>query len=148
MQIRELMSSNICFIREDSPVSDAVDLMKKNNIGFIPVCDNRNCPVGLITDRDILMRTAAMDDAPLSSISAGQIMTDQVTSIPSDMNIHDAALIFSQKKVRRLPVSENGRLVGVVSLSDLAKKKILLAEVGSIMGAIAKEPSGDSFPLP
>ncbi|MEE0742025.1 MAG: CBS domain-containing protein [Emergencia sp.] len=139
MTIKELMSSNICFVKGDAPVSEAVSLMKKYDIGFIPVCDNKGCLIGLLTDRDILLRGLHNPQFSLEQITASEIMTTQVTSISTDMNIHDAALIFSQKKVHRLPVLENSRLVGVLSLSDLAKKRILLAEVGDIMASMAKD---------
>ena len=65
-------------------------------------------------------------------------MTSEIAYATPDMNIHDAALIFAEKKLRRLPVLENSRLVGILSLSDLSQKKIFLAEVGDIMGSIAK----------
>lgn len=139
MTVKELMSTNICYIKSDAPLSEAVNLMKKYDIGFVPVCDSKGCLVGLLTDRDILLRIPDSAAPSLKQIPAEEVMTRQVAAVSADMNIHDAACVFSQKKVRRLPVLENARLVGVLSLSDLAKKRIFLAEIGEIMSAIAKD---------
>ena len=55
MTVKELMSTNVCFISSDAPVTSAAALMKKNNIGLVPVCDCKGCLLGLITDRDIVL---------------------------------------------------------------------------------------------
>ncbi len=131
------MTTSVCFLKPDASISDAAALMKKNNIGIVPICDNRGCLLGLVTDRDILMRVSTADAAIVELTKISDIMTTNLVTISPEMNVHDAACLFSKKKVHRLPVLENGRLVGMLSLTDLAKKKIFLAEVGDIMGAIA-----------
>ncbi len=138
MTVKELMSANICFVKAEASVSEAAALMKNRGIGCIPVCDNRGCLLGLVTDRDIVTRAFCAENRDLSRVSVTEIMTEDIVSITSEMNIHDAAQVFSEKKVHRLPVLENSRLVGILSLSDLAKKRIFLAEVGDIMGSISK----------
>ncbi len=137
MTVKELMTTSVCFLKPDASISDAAALMKKNNIGIVPICDNRGCLLGLVTDRDILMRVSTADAAIVELTKISDIMTTNLVTISPEMNVHDAACLFSKKKVHRLPVLENGRLVGMLSLTDLAKKKIFLAEVGDIMGAIA-----------
>ncbi|WP_419026339.1 CBS domain-containing protein [Emergencia sp.] len=137
MTVKELMTTSVCFLKPDASISDAAALMKKNNIGIVPICDNRGCLLGLVTDRDILMRVSTADAASVELTKITDIMTTNLVTISPEMNVHDAACLFSKKKVHRLPVLENGRLVGMLSLTDLAKKKIFLAEVGDIMGAIA-----------
>lgn len=137
MTVKELMTTSVCFLKPDASISDAAALMKKNNIGIVPICDNRGCLLGLVTDRDILMRVSTADAASVELTKISDIMTTNLVTISPEMNVHDAACLFSKKKVHRLPVLENGRLVGMLSLTDLAKKKIFLAEVGDIMGAIA-----------
>lgn len=138
MVVKELMSANICFTKPDASVFDAAALMKKYDIGFVPVCDNNGALLGLLTDRDILLKTLRDEKGPDITLSVSDIMTKEVCTVSSDTDIHDAACIFGEKKIRRLAVVENSRLVGVLSLSDLAKKKIFLAEVGDIMGSLAK----------
>lgn len=138
MTVKELMSTNICFVKADADVSDAAALMKKHDIGVVPVCDNKGCLIGLITDRDIVIRALCSEEKEFSHVTAAEIMSEEIAFVTPDMDIHDAARVFSEKKVRRLPVLENSRLVGVLSLSDLAKKRIFLAEVGDIAWAMAK----------
>lgn len=139
MTVKELMTTGICFVKSDATIADAVALMKKYNIGVVPVCDNKGCLLGLITDRDILIRSLSLDQDELDQAKVSRLMTSEVVSVSPEMNIHDAACIFSKRKVHRLPVLENDRLVGMLSLTDLAKKRIFLAEVGDIMGAIASQ---------
>ena len=138
MIVKELMSSRICFANPDATASDAASLMKKYDIGLVPVCDNKGCLLGLVTDRDLVLRSLTDEKREISKIPLSEIMTSEIAYATPDMNIHDAALIFAEKKLRRLPVLENSRLVGILSLSDLSQKKIFLAEVGDIMGSIAK----------
>lgn len=147
MIVKELMSTSVCFVKADGTVSDAVALMKKYDIGFVPVCDNKGCLIGLVTDRDIVIRALTEDSTgkqqssvscPANQIPISHIMTTDLVTVTSDRNVHDAALLFSEKGVRRLPVLENGRLAGVLSLSDLARKRVFLAEIGDIMNSITK----------
>jgi len=138
MTVKELMSANLCFVKAEASVSEAASLMKNRGVGCIPVCDNRGCLLGLITDRDIVTRAFSAENRDFSRIPVTEIMTEDIASVTSEMNVHDAARVFSEKKVHRLPVLENSRLVGILSLSDLAKKRIFLAEVGDIMGSMAK----------
>lgn len=138
MLVKELMSGRICFAKPDATASDAASLMKKYDIGMVPVCDNKGCLLGLVTDRDLVLHTLCGETGNPCEIPLSEIMTTETAYVTPDMNIHDAALVFSDKKLHRLPVLENSRLVGILSLSDLSQKKIFLAEVGDIMGSIAK----------
>lgn len=137
MTVKELMSVNICFVTADADVTAAAALMKKYDIGLIPVCDQKGCLLGLVTDRDIVLRALSSKEG-IEKKKVRHIMTEEIVSITPMTDIHDAALVFSEKKVRRLPVLDNGRLVGILSLSDLSGKRIFLAEVGEIMGNLAK----------
>ncbi|MGN0659334.1 MAG: CBS domain-containing protein [Emergencia sp.] len=138
MTVKELMSSNVCFVTGDASVSHAAALMKQQNIGFVPVCDNNGGLLGAVTDRDLLLRVLASGRDPVST-KVCEIMTEKVTVLTGDMDIHDAACVFSKEKVRRLPVLENGRLAGILSVCDMARRRLYLAEVGDIMGALAKQ---------
>ena len=98
MIVKELMSSNVCFIKPDASVYDAAALMKRCDVGFIPVCDSRGCLLGLITDRDIVLRALNPDATCLSTLHVSEIMSSEIVSISPEMNIHDAACVFSEKK--------------------------------------------------
>ena len=137
MTVKELMSVHIYYTKKDASAADAAKLMKQYDIGFIPVCDNKGCMLGVVTDRDIVLYAISSPVCALNELPVSEVMTSDIFAVNAEMSVHDAACIFAEKKVRRLPVLENNKLIGVLSLADLAKKKIFLAEVGDIMGAIA-----------
>lgn len=137
MTVKELMSSSVCFVKPDAPLQQAAALMKQYDIGFVPICDNKGGLLGAVTDRDLVTRIDFDGSRPaLTPVS--MLMTSDLITVSPDMDVHQAACIFSRSKVRRLPVVENGRLVGILALSDLAKKRLYLAEVGDIMGAMMR----------
>lgn len=138
MTVKELMTTNIIFIKKEAHLDQAALLMKQHDIGMLLICDNLGTPEGLLTDRDILLYLADTS-TPLSEIPVSDVMNRNLITLNTDINIHDAACIFSKYGLRRLPVVENNRLVGVLSISDLAKKRIFLAEVGEIMGAVISQ---------
>ena len=90
----------------------------------------RDSLLGVITDRDIVIR-CGFDK------NAGTVMTKEPVTATSKMDIHDAALLFSNHGIRRLPVVENDKLIGMLSLKDLARKKIFAAEIGHIICAVS-----------
>lgn len=126
MQVKDFMSSSISYVTWDTPINDITMLMRSENIGIVPVCDIQNHLLGVITDRDIIIRKEQ------GSI-AEEIMTEDVITIDAKEDIHQAALKFSKYGIHRLPVTENNKLIGMLSLKDLAKKKVLTAEIGHII---------------
>ena len=120
-------------------MQDVISLMKNYNIGIVPVCDKTGALMGVITDRDIIIRCPLSGGFDRGGTPVSRdIMSENIASVNSTAEIHDAAVIFSKKKVHRLPVLENGKLAGMLSISDLAGKRIFLAEVGEIIGAISE----------
>lgn len=143
MVVKELMSTNVCFVKENASARDAATLMRQYDIGFVPVCCESGELLGVVTDRDLVtrMHTAETTDTthPIASVPITDVMTKDISTLSPDMDIHQAALVFAQKKLHRLPVLQGTRLIGVLSVSDLAKKRIYLAEVGDIIGAITMD---------
>jgi CBS domain-containing protein len=92
--------------------------MQKHNIGSVPVCSGRNLQ-GIVTDRDIIIRNVANGLNPKTS-KAGQVMTTDVTCGNPNMSVEEASKIMAKHQIRRLPVVEADKLVGVVSLGDVA----------------------------
>lgn len=130
MLVKDLMSSYITSVRAEDPAEAVIARMRSENVGLIPVCDVQSHLLGVITDRDILMRDGF-------GKTAQAIMTpDPITTSPKE-DVHAAALKFSAHGVRRLPVVENEKLVGILSLKDLAKKRIFIAEIGHIIYEIS-----------
>lgn len=119
MKIREVMTNPVIRIRPEEPVAVAARTLARYNIGSLPVCgrDGRLC--GLVTDRDIVTRCLAAGRSPASTTVA-DVMTGRVISAAPDMETGAAASLMGREQVRRLPVVENGKLCGMVSLGDLA----------------------------
>ncbi|MCI8348871.1 MAG: CBS domain-containing protein [Firmicutes bacterium] len=126
MLVKDLMSASISYVFQDDTIKRVIFIMKSEDVGILPVCDKQNHVLGVITDRDIVVRN---DNAKLAS----EIMTENVVTVNSGDDIHQAALKFSKYGIHRLPVIDNQRLVGMLSLKDLAKKKVLTAEIGHII---------------
>ena len=119
MKVRELMSKPVIRIHADEPVSVAARTLTHYNVGALPVCgtDGRLC--GVITDRDIVTRCMAAEK-DLGHTKVRDVMTAGVLSVEADADTALAAHMMGHRQVRRLPVVENGRLCGMISLGDLA----------------------------
>ena len=139
MLVKDLMTTAVTSVTPGSPAAAAVKIMRSEDVGIVPVCDIQGHLLGVITDRDIIMRIPDFGSFDVRTTTlARDIMTTDVSTVSSTAEIHDAAKIFANKKVHRLPVLENGKLAGMLSISDLAKKRVFLAEVGDIIGSIAE----------
>ena len=119
MKIRDVMTSPAIRIHPEEPVSVAARALEHYNIGALPVCGSDGQLRGLVTDRDIVTRCLAAD-RQAGKTQVGQIMTAGVLSVDPDTSTAEAARLMGARQIRRLPVVENGKLVGMVSLGDLA----------------------------
>ncbi|QHQ61670.1 CBS domain-containing protein [Anaerocolumna sedimenticola] len=118
MKVKDIMSKDIASVKSDDSIASAARLMKQYNVGSIPVCSQDKI-VGIITDRDIAVRSvAAGQDATKQKVR--DIMTTDPTVGSPEMNVNDAAQIMSDRQIRRLPIVENNSLVGIVALGDIS----------------------------
>lgn len=140
MKLREVMSKPVVRIQPDETVTVAARLLEHNNIGAMPVCgtDGRLC--GMLTDRDIVTRCLAAGKSPQNT-SVREIMTGKVYVGRPDMEASMAAGLMGREQIRRLPVMENGKLCGIVSLGDLAIKEGTKAEAGGALMEISSHLS-------
>lgn len=140
MKLREVMTNPVVRIHPDESVSVAARTLSRYNIGALPVCgsDGRLC--GLVTDRDIVTRCLAAGRAP-GSTRVSEVMTRQVVSARPDMEASLAASLMGREQIRRLPVVENDRLCGMVSLGDLAVKEDSAIEAGDALTEISENLS-------
>ena len=122
MKIRDIMSTPVIRIHPEETVSVAARMLERSNIGALPVVGNDGRMCGLLTDRDIVTRCLAAGRSP-STTQVKTIMTTGVVSAPPDMDLGLAAGLMGSRQIRRLPVTENGKLCGMVSLGDLALKR-------------------------
>ncbi len=120
MKISEIMTRQVVALRGEETAATAARLLSSCNIGAAPVVDGRNRVVGMVTDRDLMIRCLSAGKRP-DQTAVSQIMTaGAVTARPEE----DTAVVSAQmglRQIRRMPVVENGRLMGMVSLSDIAK---------------------------
>lgn len=119
MKIRDVMTSPAIRIQPEESVSVAARTLAHYNIGVLPVCGGDGKLCGMLTDRDIVTRCLAAERQP-GRTPVQEVMTGTVLSVPPDMDVGAAAHLMGTQQVRRLPVVENGRLCGMVSLGDLA----------------------------
>ncbi len=120
MKVSDIMSSRVVTIDRHEPVIAAARLLKRMNLGALPVTDRSGRLVGMLTDRDIAVRcVAAGGDS--RSMTVGDIMSRGVVTAAPDAEISDAARSMGRGQIRRLPVVEDGRLIGMLSLADMAR---------------------------
>lgn len=122
MKIRELMTSPVIRIRSDETVEVAARTLTHYNIGALPVCGDDGRVCGLVTDRDLVTRCLAAGRMP-GTTKVRDVMSGNVVAAAPDMEAGVAAHLMGRKQVRRLPVLENGKLCGMVSLGDLAGRE-------------------------
>ncbi len=116
MKIRELMVENIISVPSNASVHEAVRLMDKNKIGCLLVVD---CISGILTERDVLERIVEKGKNPKET-KVSDIMTKHVTVGTPDMELVDAMQLMFEKNVKKLPIVEGGKLVGLVTMTDIA----------------------------
>ena len=134
MQVRDVMAANVESCSNQDSLQDVANKMNSLNVGSIPVVENGQV-VGMITDRDLAIRGIASGDAA-SSVS--QIMSNNVVTVNADAPLEEAAALMSQHQVRRLPVVENGQIVGMLSLGDLATRDQSNNSAGSALSQISQ----------
>jgi CBS domain-containing protein len=117
MKVQEIMSKNVASLKSDESVQRAAQMMKQYNVGSIPVCCDGKLE-GIVTDRDIALRTIAAGHD--SQQKVGEIMSTNPTVGNPGMDVNDAAKVMSQKQIRRLPITDNNNLIGIVALGDIS----------------------------
>lgn len=140
MKLRDIMTKPVIRINPEETVSVAARVLEHNNIGAMPVCgsDGRLC--GMLTDRDIVTRCLAAGKSPQNTC-VREIMTGKVYVGRPDMEVSLAAGLMGREQIRRLPVMENGKLCGMVSLGDLACKEESSIEAGDALTEISSHLS-------
>ena len=120
MRVKDCMKEEVIWATQDSTVCDVAKLMNENHVGSIPICNDKQNIIGIVTDRDIVLRSIACEkDSKQTKIT--DIMTTEVIRTTKDTAASWVADIMSRNQIRRVPVVENEKLVGIVSLGDLAR---------------------------
>ena len=120
MQVRHYMTAAAAVTHPDEPVVAAARLMRQRSIGALPVCEDDGTLAGMLTDRDIVVRCVSAGDDPQTATVRGIMSRDPVT-IEADADVRTAMTAMRAAQVRRLPVTEGGKLAGVLSIDDIAR---------------------------
>lgn len=116
--LQDMLNRDVVTITPDVPVSEASYLMMREDIGSLVVVDHQRHPVGIVTDRDLVVSAIAEGKDPDNTI-VEEIMTKDVVYVDEDANLLDILSTMSEYSVRRMPVTKDGRLTGIVSVDDL-----------------------------
>jgi CBS domain-containing protein len=135
MNIREVMTPNPRSVSPSDSIQNAAAIMRDEDAGAVPVVDNGRA-VGIVTDRDIVVRVVA-EGGQLNS-PVRDIVSRSLVSASPDMSTREAADLMSEYQIRRLPVVENDRLVGIVSIGDLAVKEGKDGRIGDTLQHISE----------
>ena len=136
MKVRDIMTDKVEIVSPDTGLESVAKLMAENNIGSVPVCQDKTI-LGLITDRDIVIRTVAKGEN-LATMKAKDVMSTDIISVSPDTDAHEAADKMSEYQIKRLPVVENGKLAGIIALGDLAIENIHIDEAGNALSGISQ----------
>jgi CBS domain-containing protein len=137
MRIRELMTTSVITCSPTDTCTDAARRLKTENVGSLPVVEGGKL-AGIVTDRDIILHCVA-EGKSCDSTPVSDCMTRNPVTCTPDMDAHDATRLMASEQVRRLPVVDNGRLVGICSLGDLAVVDVHVDEAGQALSGISEQ---------
>ena len=134
-KVRDVMTAEPIVLQQDQSVADAAQAMRDSAVGAVLVVDgDRLC--GLVTDRDIVVRAVAEGRPPGSPV--GQVVSPDLIAVSADDEADEAARVMQAHAIRRLPVMDHGRIVGIVSIGDLAVSR---GEDSALADISAAEPN-------
>jgi CBS domain-containing protein len=137
--VRHAMSADPQTARPDMTAADAAGLMARLDVGVIPVAEGDDL-LGLVTDRDLVVRVVA-DRRDPSEVTLGEILTKSPVTVTPDMKVSEARDLMAEHQVRRLPVVKAEKLVGIISMGDIAVADASKRAVGEALQEVSESPS-------
>jgi CBS domain-containing protein len=134
--IQKIMTDSVVTCTAQDNIYEAAVKMKQHDTGFIPIVDGERL-IGVVTDRDLVIR--AMAEKHPGSTSIRDVMTEEVISVGPEATIDETAELMADHQVRRMPVVQDGKLVGIVSLGDLAVHVHFADEAGEALSEISEQ---------
>ncbi len=135
---RDVMTGDAQCIGENETVSDAAKMMAELGVGSLPICGEDDRLKGMVTDRDIAVKVIAQDKDP-GSTKAGELGEGKPVTIGADDSVEDALKTMKEHSVRRLPVIDDQKMVGIVSQGDLAQN-VDEKDIGDLVESISAAP--------
>ncbi|MGG6310058.1 CBS domain-containing protein [Paenibacillus macerans] len=136
-KVSEIMTKDVVTVTPQDNVFEVAVKMKENDTGFIPVVESGDKLIGVITDRDLVIRGIA-EKRP-GSTAVDEIMTKGIKTASRDTSVDEAADLMAQQQIRRLPVCEGDRLIGIVSIGDMAVRNIFADNAGEALSEISEQ---------
>ena len=137
MLVKDVMNTKVISVTPEEPVSFASRLLGRSNIGALPVCTSDGRLRGIVTDRDIVLRCVAQGSDP-ETTAVNEIMSRSIlTASPTD-DMKKLSEMMASAQIRRMPVVDNGKLVGIVSLGDLSQQPRCEMEAAKALTEISK----------
>ncbi len=137
VKISEVMTTDIATATIDTTLEDIANMMRAENVGAIPILDDEGDLAGILTDRDIVVRCIA-DGKDATETTAEDVLSYRVDTISPEQDTSAAARLMARRQIRRLPVVDKGKLVGMVSLGDLAVKTQDDREIGDTLEEVSQ----------
>ena len=137
MEVRDLMNPSVVSIEPTSSAALAARLISRHNVGALPVCSQDRRLRGVVTDRDIVLRCVAAEEDPAQTM-VRDIMTRNCATVSPGDDCREASRVMSVQQVRRLPVVEDGKVVGMISLGDLARSHRYDMEAAQALSEISE----------
>ena len=137
MEVKELMNPGVVWVEPTATAALAARLLSRHNVGALPVCGADGRLRGMVTDRDIILRCIAAEEDPAQT-PVRDIMTRGCAWVEPRSDCRQATQLMAQRQVRRLPVVEGGKVVGIVSLADLARSQRFDMEAAQALGEISE----------
>ena len=138
MKVKECMCTDVACVKPETKICDVAKLMLNKHVGCIPVCDNNKNVVGLVTDRDLTLRSLACEK-DIKQTPVSEIMTTKVFNVSPDAEVSEVEKIMCDCQIRRVPVVENDILVGIITVGDLANNQnVTHNEVSNTVEGICK----------
>ena len=136
---RDVMTADVDHLTEDDTLTVAAERMAAGDVGALPVCSSDQRLIGVVTDRDIVVKALAQGRDP-STVRAGELVQGEAVTIGADDSLDEARRVMAEHQVRRLPVIDGDRLVGIVSQADVAKH-LSPDQIGHLLEAISAAPA-------
>ena len=144
MKIRDVMSAPAVSIAPGESVEVAARTLARYNIGALPVCAANGKLCGVVTDRDLVTRCVAANRNPAAT-PVRDVMTRDVISADADMELGVASHLMGRQQVRRLPVTEKGKLCGMLSLGDMAAREESVMDAADALADISGNITPENF---
>lgn len=136
-KVSEIMTHDVVTVTPEDNVYEVAVKMKQHGTGFIPVVEKGGDKlIGVITDRDLVVRGIAEKHPGSTAVEA--VMTKGIKTASPDTSVDEAAELMAEQQIRRLPVTEGDRLIGIVSIGDLAVRNIFADNAGEALAEISE----------